>query len=367
MSRGRRSGRLAFRMAFLAGLCTLAGMILMVYFTIQNFAPHLADDAESGLVRKAWTFGAIFSLVVSAIAAVAVYLRSANIGTRLTDLGLAVSKLGRGGTEVRVRISGNDEVTALGRALQYLSSDLTQIQQERDAGGGQLATMDPQVRAFRDLALDEEMEQTEGFEVDGAVCAGERGGMDYYGCVHQDERSLVFVVSGEGTGPIAVLACRRARDELIRAFKTGAGARKALSHTNRVLFKQMPRGACAKASLLELKEGEAKLYQAGYRAPLWICSAGQVHELNADGLALGLDEGPVFEKGLKPEKIPLEPGVRLVQTNEAGMRLQAFLDLVQTHSPKHSVPFMNLTLGGLEDDAEGGLREDVLLLTAKRC
>jgi len=244
---------------------------------------------------------------------------------------------------------------------------LTQIQKERDSGGGMLATSDPQVRSFRDLAISEELDQIEGFEVDAAICIGQRGGLDYYGCHHQEDRSVLFLVSGEGTSELSVLASRKAHDELTRALKTGASARKALSHTNRSLYKHLPRGVCAKASLLELREDQAKLYQAGFRAPLWICSAGQVHELHAEGLALGLDQGPVFEKGLKPEKIPLRPGVRLVQTNEAGMRLQVFLDLVQEHSPKHSVPFMSLTLAGLEQEAGGDLREDVVLLTAKRC
>lgn len=350
----------------MSAACTLAGMLLTLFFMIQSFAPQMAADVGDEVVVKAWTFGLTLAVVVAAITGVAVYMRCGHIGIRLTDLGLAVAKLGRGGTEVRVRVSGNDEVTALGRALQYLSSDITQIQKERESGGGVVVTSDPQVRAYRDLAIAEQLDQTEGFELEAAICPGQRGGLDYYGCHHQGDRSIVFLVSGEGTSALSVLASRKAHDELMRALNAGAGGRKALSHTNRALYKQLPRGVCAKASLLELRPDEAKLYQAGFRVPLWICSAGQVHEIHAEGLALGLDQGPVFEKGLKPEKIPLRPGVRLVQTNEAGMRLQVFLDLVREHSPKHSVPFMNLTLAGLEEEAGGGLREDVVLLSAKR-
>ena len=90
-------------------------------------------------------------------------------------------------------------------------------------------------------------------------------------------------------------------------------------------------------------------------------------ELAAEGLALGLDDGPVFEKGLRSEKLDVQPGVRFVQTNDAGMRMQDLLDLVRAHSPKHTAPFMNLVVGSLESDAGAdGLREDVLLLTCKR-
>ena len=42
-------------------------------------------------------------------------------------------------------------------------------------------------------------------------------------------------------------------------------------------------------------------------------------------------------------------------------------DLVTEHAPKHTAPFMNMVLGALEGNAgEGGLREDIILLTAKR-
>ena len=82
---------------------------------------------------------------------------------------------------------------------------------------------------------------------------------------------------------------------------------------------------------------------------------------------LGLDEGPVFEKGLRPTKLPVSQGVRVVLANEAAHRLHEFVDLISEHSPKHTAPFMNMVLGSLEGGAgDAGLREDVVLLTAKR-
>jgi len=318
----------------------------------------LMDPSDS----RRWMFGALMSFVVGIVVAIVAWMQGGNVGSRLTDLGLAVSKLGRGGTEVRVRVAGNDEVTALGRAVQYLANDLSSMIAEMEKGRGASASMDPAVREMRDKALSPPA-PVDGYEVDGAIGVGSRGGLDYYGCGN----GVMWVVSAEGASAISVLAARMARDELARALEAGANARKALAHTNKVLFQRLPRGACAKASLVEVGADGAKLYQAGYRAPLWICRAGQVLELAAEGLALGLDDGPVFEKGLRSEKLDVQPGVRFVQTNEAGIRMQELLDLVRAHSPKHTAPFMNLVLGTLEGDAGSeGLREDVLLLTCKR-
>jgi hypothetical protein len=222
---------------------------------------------------------------------------------------------------------------------------------------------------MRDKSLSQDFAEPEGFEVDGAIGAGDRGGLDWFGSSPtKDGGAIVWVVSAEGGSAMSVLAARTARDEIERAIEAGANGRKALSHTNRVMHKKLARGVCAKASVLQLgADGTVKLYQAGYRAPLWIASAGEMLEVSAEGLALGLDDGPVFEKGLRSETIPVQTGTRLVQTNDAGVRMQDLLDLVQEHSPKHTAPFMNLVLGGVESAAgSDGLREDVLLVTAKR-
>ncbi|MCC6783608.1 MAG: SpoIIE family protein phosphatase [Planctomycetes bacterium] len=347
--RGSKStGRLALRLAIVCGLAAALGAMLIV-------ALMGPDD------RRQWLFGALLSLVVGAVVALVAWSLGTSIGGRLTDLGLAVSKLGRGGTEVRVRNSGNDEVTALGRAVQYLATDLASMFAEMEKGRGAAASMDPAVRELRDKALVPPA-GSEGWELDAAMCPGTRGGLDYFGA----QSGVAWVVSGEGASSISVVAARMARDEIVRALEAGANARKALAHANKVLFQRLPRGACARASLIEYGAEEAKLYQAGFGAPLWICRAGEVLELSAEGLALGLDDGPVFEKSLRSEKIDVTTGVRLVQSNDAGVRLQELLDLVRTHSPKHTAAFMNLVLGTLEGQGTDGLREDVLLLTCKR-
>ena len=110
-----------------------------------------------------------------------------------------------------------------------------------------------------------------------------------------------------------------------------------------------------------------KLYQAGARTPLLICQRGDVLELNAEGIAIGLDDGPVFEKSLRPQEIAMSPGTRLVLGNDALLRTEGLLDLLRQHSPRHARMFMNVVLGTIEQDAGAdGLREDVLLITVKR-
>jgi hypothetical protein len=269
---------------------------------------------------------------------------------------------------VRVRTSGDDELTSLGTSIQYLANDLSAMFTEQEKAGTLQAGFDPQVRALRDRALPAEgLAAVEGFELDAAIATGSRGGLDYYGSTSKDGVTVVYLVSAEGTGVLAVHACRVARDELQRALDTGANARKSLAHTNRVLHRVLPPSVCAKATLLELGTDEIKLYQAGTHVPALMIAAGKVEEVVAEGLALGLDEGPVFEKQLRPTKIAVVPGVRVVLTNEAGGRHDALAALVKEHSPTNTAAFMNMVLGALEDEAgSDGLREEIVLVTVTR-
>ena len=334
---------------------------------VRTLSPAISTQHED-LVTRGWLIGVVLAVICGLVVGLVAYLQAVGITSRLTELGLGLAKIGRGGSEVRIRVSGNDEIAQLGRGLQYLASDLAAMSSEAEQSGGLGASMDQQVRGFRDLALPDELIEVDGFEIDGALCAGTRGGMEYFdGCASEKGEPVLFLVANEGGGTMSALAARMARDELMRALRAGADARKALLHTNRTLNKQLPKGACAKVCAIALGEDEVELYQAGFRPPLLVCRAGQVEEVNAEGLALGLDAGPVFEKGLRSVAVQVSPGTRLVVSNEATSRLEGFADLVGQHAPKHTAPFMNMVLGAVEGDAgEGGLREDVVLVTAKR-
>lgn len=369
--RGKKTtGKLHTGLALAVGAIGLLGGLLVAVALIQNLGGSIPEE-ESDAIGRAWGIGLLMAFVCGGVCATSAWVLGSKIGSRITDIGLAVSKLGRGGSEVRVRNSGNDEVFALGRSVQYLANDLAELLASQDEQGGGLVTMDPLVKQLRDLTLPNGFAQIDGFEADGAIGNGSRGGLDYFDFVDQssdgESAAVMYLVSGEGHGALAVFACRRARDELQRALEQGATPRRALAHTNKVLKQTLPSGCCAKATLLQLKDGNAKLYQAGAQTPLLICQRGDVLELNAEGIAIGLDDGPVFEKSLRPQEIAMSPGTRLVLGNDAMHRSEGVLDLLRQHGPRHTNMFMNMVLGSIEQDAgDDGLREDVVILTAKK-
>lgn len=356
------------RLGLVCGLAALLASLLLMLIMLQTLGGAVDKPAERDLLTRAWILGPIVSAIVGIAIGGVCYALGNGVAARLTDLGLAVNKLGRGSAVVKVRIAGDDEVTSLGTSIQYLANDLSSMLAEQEQAGTLQAGFDPQVRALRDRALPANgLAAVDGFEVDAALATGSRGGLDYFGGCAKDAQAILYLVSAEGSGALAIYACRLARDELQRALDAGANARKALSHTNRVLHRVLPPAVCAKATVLELEGDEVKLYQAGARTPALRCAAGSSEEVVAEGLALGLDDGPVFEKQLRSTRVPVAQGVRVVLVNDAGGRHEGLRRLVQEHSPKNTAAFMNMVLGALEGDAGAdGLREEVALVTAKR-
>jgi hypothetical protein len=364
----KSSGKIARNLALGTAAAGLVGGLLLAVIVVSNVATAIGDPAA---VTRAWTIGLSMSLLVAFLAGAAGWVLGGKLGSRITDVGLAVGKLGRGSSEVKVRVAGDDEVGALGRSIQYLATDLQVLLQDQEKSGGAMhVSMDPLVKQLRDKTVPQQLPEVDGYEIDGQLASGSRGGLDYFDLVRttgEAPTNVAYVVSAEGHGALAVHACKLARDELHRALLQGATPRKALTHANKVCKTHLPAGCCAKATLLQVGADGCKLYQAGARTPLLICQRGDVLELNAEGLALGLDDGPVFEKSLRPQEITMSPGTRLVLGNDALLRSEGLLDMLRQHSPRHTRMFMNMVLGGIEQDAgDDGLREDVLLVTVKK-
>ena len=118
--KGRRStGKLAVGFAITMGIVGFVGGLLVAIALIQNLG-GLVPQQEQDAIGRVWGVGLLMAALSGAGCAAGGWVLGGKIGARITDIGLAVSKLGRGGSEVRVRNSGNDEVSALG-ALRRLS------------------------------------------------------------------------------------------------------------------------------------------------------------------------------------------------------------------------------------------------------
>jgi serine phosphatase RsbU (regulator of sigma subunit) len=131
--------------------------------------------------------------------------------------------------------------------------------------------------------------------------------------------------------------------------------------------------------LIDPTIGRATVACAGHKMPLLRLSRGdgRLRSIHPDGIALGFDKGPVFERRLEVAEIAIEPDDRLVLTNSALLSIRnpdgrelgekAFFSRVAKHAQLETTAFLK----ALRRDVEGfvgeaGVSSDISLVTITR-
>lgn len=137
-------------------------------------------------------------------------------------------------------------------------------------------------------------------------------GGDYYDVLPVDEKRWGFViadVAGKGPAAALMMASCRATLRLCAAGQPSAAA--VVRRVNRALHADMPRGMFISLfyGILDLDTNRLTYVRAGHE-PALLLRAGVTEPelLSAGGLALGFDEGPVFDAMLEEAAVDLGPG-----------------------------------------------------------
>lgn len=137
-------------------------------------------------------------------------------------------------------------------------------------------------------------------------------GGDYYDVLPVDGRRWGFVmadVAGKGPAAALMMAACRATLRLCAAGEPSAAS--VVRRVNRALHGDMPPGMFISLfyGILDLDTNRLTYVRAGHEPALLLRAGGSAPELlSADGLALGFDEGPVFDSLLQEETMDLGPG-----------------------------------------------------------
>jgi phosphoserine phosphatase RsbU/P len=137
-------------------------------------------------------------------------------------------------------------------------------------------------------------------------------GGDYYDVLPVDERRWGFVIADvAGKGPAAALMMASCRATLRLCAAGECSAATVVRRVNRALHNDMPRGMFISLfyGILDLDTNRLTYVRAGHEPALLIRAGAGVPELlAASGLALGLDDGPVFDSMLEETEIDMAPG-----------------------------------------------------------
>ncbi len=146
-----------------------------------------------------------------------------------------------------------------------------------------------------------------GFDICGVMIPAMHVGGDYYDLIPIDENKI-FVAVGDvsGKGLSASLYMTKLQTIMQLYCKSGSSPKEILIEANRLLYNSLDAGSFITMSLalFDKEKMQVKVCRAGH-LPLLITENGNSKLLKTKGIALGLDEGPLFENNLEEIEIEL--------------------------------------------------------------
>ena len=143
--------------------------------------------------------------------------------------------------------------------------------------------------------------------------SGDVGG-DYYDMVEIDDDHLGLVVADVSTKGIQGMICMTETRALLRseALRTTSPT-ETLTRVNKVLHQDFQRGVFVTMyyAVLDIPQATLTCVSAGHNPMvLWRKASQTLNLIDPNGIPLGFDPGPVFEKTVRQQKIQLEAGDR---------------------------------------------------------
>lgn len=314
----------------------------------KGVMPPLVVPASTKEKAGEGLFGLILSVTLTVIlvgALVAWFVGNA-VARPLEVIVDDIAQISRGDLRHRTRVRAGGEIMLLAKSIDRMAGDLESAQDaqlELSKRERELAL----AAEVREALLPESTPKVTGYDLGALHVDSPTPGGDFYEVLQLEGGKvglLVCEVSGRGIPGALIGAIARSylRVELARGGDVGA----ALQRVNRELSRDVRRGMYVTAlyALIDPVEGRAAVACAGHKFPLVRYAAAEksIRLVQPEGIALGFDKGPVFDRTLQVVHVALEPGDRLLLANTGPVRVvdaagteigeKAFYKLVLKHA-----------------------------------
>ncbi|MAE29817.1 MAG: hypothetical protein CMJ87_12690 [Planctomycetes bacterium] len=351
-------------------------------YTWRNKPVLVTPESSQGQLRRG-LLGLILGVTLTVIlaAALVAWIVSGQVSRPLEELIEDIRQIARGDLRHRTRVRAGGEVELLARTIDRMADSLEEAQEAEL----ELAVREREMEVaaeVREALLPTAITPPAGYEVGSIHEPSQRTGGDFLDTVSlADGRLALFVCEVSGAGVPGALVGATARSYLRGELSRCTDLAQALAQVNRDLGRDVRAGmyVTALVILLDPAQHRVQIACAGHKVPLLRCSAadGKLRTVQPEGIALGFDPGPVFERSLSITDISLAPGDRLLATNRGplvacspeGEELgeQRFFRLVRAYADE-STDELLLGLGtAIESHADGQpLSADLSLLSLIR-
>jgi len=319
-------------------------------------------------------------LVALAVAGIILFANKTQAGIR--EVARDLDTIGRGKLDLRIATAGSGEVAFLKRSVDRMAKNLALIQ---TTGSGDL---DEAIEKELDLAsqIHQSLRPLDppripGYELETLFKPGRDIGGDYFDYVDLDEKRIALVIadcSENLRGVPAAMVMAMTRAYLKTAADPNEGPADWLKWVNRRLARDLKSGMAVTALVVvaDTSSGEMVAASAGHR-PIVLWRQGKIATINPNGIALGLDIGPVFEKTIEEKRFSMQKNDRIVlytdgvvlAKNDGGDEYgeQRFHESIRRQGAMNSAAFVNFVAGGVDQFLGGAEQmDDLTVSTLKR-
>lgn len=273
-------------------------------------------------------------------------------------------------------ISG-DEIGRLAHQFNYMTWAIRELranEKESERISGELDT----AREIQASLLPPKIPQLPGFEMCPFYRSAKEVGGDYYDFFPLDRERLAIVVadvSGKGIPGSMVMSSTRTTLRILGPQCSGPG--ELFRQANSLVAKDIKRGMFVTAiiAVLNVRTKEMTVCSAGHN-PMVVYrerTAG-VELVNPNGIALGFDAGPIFDRTLQESATRLEPGDTVMMytdgvveaMDEAGEEYgdDRFYSFVKDHARMRSKDLVQAVVRDLDaHKGEADQHDDITLVT----
>ncbi|MDI6732513.1 MAG: SpoIIE family protein phosphatase [Planctomycetota bacterium] len=285
-----------------------------------------------------------------------------------------------GNLEHRSRVNSTDEVGVLAASFDKMTESLV-IAHQRELETKALEHELNIAREIQSNLLPKEIPVISGYTIAGRYFPCFEVSGDYYDILPVDDEHIGIVVADvSGKGVPASMIMTMARSLIRMESERNLSTADTLKKVNRILARDLRRGMFVTAMyfILNIKTGEVQVSSAGHN-PLvvWRKAKGNYELVNPNGIALGFDRGPIFDRTIKEDIIQINPGDFVVsftdgitetmnEENEefGGERFYKLLSSVHKLEPEQII---ETTIKSLEEyKGSAPQHDDITLVCVKR-
>ncbi len=258
------------------------------------------------------------SIAFILIGLVVSYLLGRQLTKPLNQLQDDIRVVAGGDLDHTTRAHSSDEIGDLARTFNQMTRGLAEA---RDAER-QVARSRRQITAaaeVTDALVPDSMPEIPGYDVGAYHESAQQLAREYHDVIAMADGRFGFLVataSGEGVPAAMVMAMARSTIKALGRDVSDPG--ELLRQVNAMLSGDLRRGMFVSMMLVVLDptNGNLDIANAGHPPLVLAKGDGKTIPVHSEGIALGFDEGPVFDDTLVVRTLGMEPGDRLVIFSE---------------------------------------------------